>query len=124
MPRTVRVCLSGVLGVFALGAAGCGGRLPVPQFPQLQAVGEIREYGTERLRASDACRGSSASVEVYVACMHDKGWEFIRRENLYPAPECWTLRTAGDPQQMPTAQCFQPATVPAAPAPGTPTATP
>jgi hypothetical protein len=112
-----------LFGVLALGAAACGGRLPVLQFPQLQGVGEIGEYGTERLRASDACRGSSTSVEVYVACMHDKGWEFIKRENLYPAPECWTLRTSGDPRQMPTAQCFQRAAVPV-PAPSTPTGMP
>jgi hypothetical protein len=55
--------------------------------------------------------------------MQDKGWKFIGRGNIYPAPECWSMRTAGDPRQMPTAQCFDRASAPA-PAPGVQTGTP
>jgi hypothetical protein len=112
-----------VLGVLVLGGGGCGSGLPLPTFPQLQEVGDISAYGTERLRAVDACRKSSSSVDAYVQCMNDKGWEFIARGSVYPAPECWSLRTAGDPRQMPTSQCFQRAVVPR-PAPSAPTGTP
>jgi len=105
-----------------MGAVGCGSTIPIT-FPQLQAVGEIGEYGTERLRASDACRKSSATVDAYVQCMEEKGWKFIARGNIYPAPECWSMRTAGDPRQMPTADCFERTNVPA-PSPHTATGTP
>jgi hypothetical protein len=105
--------LSWALGLLVLGGAGCGSNLPTLTFPQLQAVGEIGEYGTDRVRVSNACRQSSASVDVYVQCMGDKGWKFIGRGNIYPAPECWSLRTAGDPRQMPTAQCFERSNAPA-----------
>jgi hypothetical protein len=123
VPGTVRLSLSCALGVLALGAGGCGSGFPVPQFPQLQEVGEIGEYGTQRLRASDACRKSSTSVDAYVQCMEGQGWEFIARDTVYPAPECWSMRTAGDPRQMPTAQCFHRAAVPRA-TPSVPVATP
>jgi hypothetical protein len=113
-----------VLGVFALGAGGCGGRIPLPTFPQLQEVGEIGEYGTRRLRASDACRKASETVESYVDCMEARGWTFIGRDNLYPAPECWSLRTAGDPRQLPTAQCFHEAAAPRPAPSATPGASP
>ena len=103
-----------MLGVAVLGAVGCGGRVPLPTFPQLQEVSEIGEYGTERLRASEACRKASTSMDGYVQCMTDKGWEFVQRGSVYPAPECWSLRTAGDPRQLPTAQCFNRATNPSA----------
>jgi hypothetical protein len=124
VPGTVRLSLSCALGVLALGAGGCASGFPVPQFPQLQEVGEIGEYGTQRLRASDACRkSSSTSVDAYVQCMEGQGWAFIARGTIYPAPECWSLRTAGDPGQLPTAQCFQRAAVPRV-APSAPAATP
>jgi hypothetical protein len=92
-------------GLLFMGVVGCGGNLALT-FPQLQAVGEIGEYGTERLRASEACRKSSAAVDAYVQCMEQKGWKFIARGNLYPAPECWSMRAANDPRQMPMADCF------------------
>ena len=111
-----------VYGVLLMGAVGCGSNMSLT-FPQLQAVGEIGEYGPERLRASDACRKSSATVDAYVQCMEDKGWKFITRGNIYPAPECWSMRSAGDPRQMPTADCFDRANVPA-PSPHTATGTP
>ena len=122
VPRTRHAHLSYLFGVLALGAGGCDGRL-LPSFPQLQEVGEIGEYGTQRVRASDACRQSSTSVEAYVECMAAKGWAFIGRDNLYPAPQCWSLRSAGDPAQMPTAQCFHQTTV-SRPAPSAPTGAP
>ena len=116
MLRAAPARLSRVLAVLALGAAGCSNsKLPTLSFPQLEAVGQITEYGTDRVRASDACRRSSTSVEVYVQCMEDKGWKFVARGNLYPAPECWSLRTAGDPRQMPTADCFDHTNAPVAP---------
>ena len=115
VPRGVSVCLWWVFGALTM-AAGCSGNLPVITFPQLQAVGEIGDYGTERLRTSDACRQSSSSVEGYVQCMQDKGWKFITRGNIYPAPECWSMRSAGDSRQMPMAQCFDRASA-SAPAP-------
>jgi len=99
-----------LLGALALGAcSGTGPRVPLPTFPQLQAVGEMSEYGTDRLRAGEQCRAASATVDAYVECMKGKGWEFIERGSLYPAPECWSARTTGDPRQMPAAQCFRPA---------------
>jgi hypothetical protein len=107
---------SWILGALSLGVGGCSSGILTPTFPQLQEVGEIGEYGTERFRASDACRKASTSIETYLQCMKDKGWEFVERGTIYPAPECWSLRTAGDPRQLPTAQCFQrSATSPAAP---------
>jgi hypothetical protein len=109
-----------MLGVAVLGTVGCGGRVPLPTFPQLQEVSEIGEYGTRRVRASDACRKASETVERYVDCMEGQGWAFIGRDTIYPAPECWSLRNAGDPRQMPAAQCFHEA---AAPRPA-PSATP
>ena len=113
MRLRVHVRLPCVCGVLLVGTAGCGSNLPQLTFPQLQAVGEIGQYGTERVRASDACRTSSASVDVYVQCMEGKGWKFIPRGNLYPAPECWSMRTAGDPKQMPMADCFDRTNAPA-----------
>ena len=114
-----------MIGVFVLSSSGgCGGRVPLPVFPQLQEVGEIGEYGTRRVRASEACRQSTNSVETFVACMEARGWTFIARDNIYPAPECWSLRTAGDPRQLPTSQCFHetaaPRPAPSAPATGAP----
>ena len=124
MPLALPVQVSRALAVLALGAVGCSSsNLPTLTFPQLQAVGEIGEYGTDRLRTSEACRQSSTSVDIYVACMEGKGWKFIARGNIYPAPECWSLRTAGDPRQMPTAQCFDRTSAPVAP-PGGATAKP
>jgi hypothetical protein len=109
-----------MLAMLVMGAAGCAGNFPVLTFPQLQAVNQIGEYGTDRWRASDACRKSSTSVDAYVQCMADKGWKFIDRGNVYPGPQCWSLRAAGDPSQMPTPDCFEQA----APAPvSTPKAT-
>ena len=105
-----------ILGALSLGVGGCSGGIPTPTFPQLQEVSEIGEYGTERLRASDACRKASTSMDAYLQCMTGKGWQFVQRGSVYPAPECWSLRTAGDPQQLPTAQCFDRAANPAAPA--------
>jgi hypothetical protein len=111
------------VGVLALGTAGCDGRVPLPSFPQLQEVGEIGEYGTRRLRASEACRRSSTSVQSYVDCMEVRGWAFIERNNIYPAPQCWSLRMAADPSQMPTEQCFEHTAAPPS-APGAPTGAP
>src|SRR5262249_56215666 len=85
---------------------GRGGR--VPTFPQLQAVGEMREYGTDRLRDGEQCRTASATVDAYVQCMKGKGWEFIERGSVYPAPECWSIRNVGDPRHIPTAHSFRP----------------
>ena len=119
MRLRVQVRCRGVYGALLMGAVGCSGPIPIT-FPQLQAVGEIGEYGTERLRASEACRKSSAAVDAYVQCMEDKGWKFVPRGNIYPAPECWSMRTAGDPRQMPTADCFDRTNVPP---PGAHTAT-
>src|SRR5262249_3509546 len=115
MPRR-RSCIpiSWILGALSLG--GCSGGIPTPTFPQLQEVGEIGEYGTERLRASEACRKASTSMDAYLQCMTDKGWEVVQRSSIYPAPGCWRLRPAGAPQQLPTAQCFNRATSPSAPA--------
>jgi len=116
VPLAPPVGFSRVLAVLALGAAGCSSNsLPTLTFPQLQAVGEIGEYGTDRVRTSEACRQSSTSVDGYVQCMEDKGWKFIARGNVYPAPECWSLRTAGDPRQMPQSQCFDRSSAPVAP---------
>src|SRR5262245_11070694 len=120
VPRRRYSGLVCVLGMLALGAGGCDGRVPLPSFPQLQEVGEIGEFGTRRLRASDACRQSSTSVQGYVDCMEARGWAFIARNNVYPAPQCWSLRMAGDPNQMPTADCFDQAAAPR-PAPSAPT---
>jgi hypothetical protein len=106
VPRTCRIAAPGLVGTLFLGAVGCSSGLLTPTFPQLQEVGEVGAYGTERLRASDACRKAATSTDAYLKCMQDKGWEFIARESVYPAPECWSLRTAGDPGQLPTAQCF------------------
>jgi len=103
---------------------GCSS-LPPLTVPQLQAVSQIGEYGSDRLRTSDACRGTSTTVEGYIQCMEGKGWKFIARGSIYPAPECWSARSTGDPRQMPAAQCFDRATAPGltaspppAPAPG------
>jgi hypothetical protein len=90
---------------------GCSS-LPPLTVPQLQAVSQIGEYGTDRLRVSDACRAASTTVEGYVQCVQEKGWKFIGRGNIYPAPECWSARSTGDPRQMPAAQCFVRATAP------------
>jgi len=117
MPRrSSRLPISWILGALSLSVGGCSGGIPTPTFPQLQEVGEIGEYGTERLRASEACRRASTSMDGYLQCMTEKGWEFVQRGSIYPAPECWSLRTAGDPQQLPTAQCFNRAANPSAPA--------
>jgi hypothetical protein len=93
-------CFLGVL------LAGCGGSVPLPSVPQLQEVGEIGEYGPERLRAADACRRKSATVDVYMSCMEHAGWVFIARGGEYPAQECWSRRGAGDPRDLPPAMCF------------------
>ncbi len=122
MPRTSRL-LSWIVGALSMGAGACNTGIPTPTFPQLQAVGEVGEYGTERVTASDGCRKSATSIDVYLACMTDKGWEFIPRDTTYPAPECWSLRTAGDPRQLPTGQCFRRARS-APPAPVAPVAAP
>jgi hypothetical protein len=114
--RSGRIRISWILGALSLGVGGCGSGIPRPTFPQLQEVGEIGEYGTERLRASEACRKATTSMDAYLQCMTDKGWEFVQRGAIYPAPECWSLRTAGDPRQLPTGQCFNRAANPAAPA--------
>jgi hypothetical protein len=102
MPRFV----PGIVGVLAMNAAGCADKLPPLTFPQIQAVSQIGEYGRDRLRDGDTCRRSSTAVEGYVQCMEEKGWKFIARGNVYPAPECWSQRATGDPRQMPAAQCF------------------
>ncbi len=107
---------SWLLGAFFLGACTGTSHVPLPTFPQLQAVGEMSEYGTDRLRAGEQCRTASATVDAYVQCMKGKGWEFVDRGSVYPAPECWSIRTTGDPRQMPTAQCFRPASASNAPA--------
>src|SRR5262245_42465416 len=105
-----------------MGAVGCGSNVALT-FHQLQPDREIGEYAPARLRAINACRKSSATVDAYVQCMEDKGWKFITRGNVYPAPECWSMRSAGDPRQMPTADCFDRTSVPA-PSPHTATGTP
>lgn len=110
MPR-LRV----VVGLLGLGIAGCQGQIPVPTLPQLQEVGEVGEYGAQRVRAAGACRQASSSAEGYVRCMEQRGWAFIDRSGVYPAPQCWSLRTAGDPDNLPMADCFHQA--PAASAP-------
>jgi len=104
-----------VLGALALSACSSN-PLPPLTFPQVQAVGQLSEYGTERLRAGEQCRAASATIDAYVQCMKERGWDFIARGSVYPAPECWSIRTADDPRQMPTAQCFQRSAVPGAPA--------
>ena len=105
--------------MLSLGVGGCSSGILTPTFPQVQEVGEIGVYGTERLRAGESCRKASTSMDAYLQCMKDKGWEFIARETVYPAPECWSMRTAGDPRQLPAAQCFHRSANPPA-APGTP----
>jgi hypothetical protein len=112
VPRVGRLALSSLLGALSFAGAGCGSGLPLPTFPQLQEVGDIGEYGTERIRASDACRKSSTTMDGYLQCMDGKGWQFLTRTSVYPAPECWSLRTADDHNQLPTAQCFTRAAVP------------
>lgn len=109
-------CLGVVLAVLLV---ACGGNVPVPSVPQLREVGEIGEYGTERLRATDACRRKSATVDAYVACMEQAGWAFIDRGGTYPAPECWSRRGAGDPGDLPPAMCFH-RSAPPPPAPSAP----
>ena len=79
----------------------------MPSVPQLQQVGELGEYGTSRLSATDACRRKSTNVDAYVSCMEHAGWVFIERSGQYPAPDCWSRRTAGDPGDLPPALCFQ-----------------
>jgi hypothetical protein len=108
MPRFV----PGIVGVLAVGTAGCADKLPPLTFPQLQAVSQIGEYGPDRLRDSEVCRRSSTAVEDYVHCMEEKGWKFVARGNVYPAPECWSQRATGDPRQVPAAQCFDRASAP------------
>lgn len=99
--------LVGLLGcILAVLLAACGGNVPLPSVPQLQEVGEIGEYGTARLSATDACRRKSATVDAYVSCMEQAGWAFIERTGEYPAPECWSRRSAGDPGDLPPALCF------------------
>ena len=102
MPRVVHLLGCTLLVVIA----ACDGKVPV-SVPQLRGVGQIGEYGTERLRAADACRNKSATVAAYVSCMEQSGWTFIARGTTYPAPECWSRRAAGDPGDLPPSMCFQ-----------------
>jgi len=119
VPRFPAVLLAGAL----VGVTGCSS-FPTLTVPQLQAVSQIGEYGGDRLRTSDGCRGTSTTVEGYVQCMEGKGWKFIARGSIYPAPECWSTRSTGDPRQMPAAQCFDRATAPGLTASPLPTPAP
>jgi hypothetical protein len=120
VPHVARLAAWSAFVLLAAGA-GCGGSVPVPSLPQLREVQEIGEYGTQRLRATDACRAKTTDVDAYVRCMADAGWAFIERGGPYPAGDCWSRRAAGDPGDLPPALCFHRAgeapPAPTAPAP-------
>ena len=96
-----------VVAVVAL-LAGCGDRrVPLPQVPQVTQARELGTSGTERLRASNACRAESDSVESLIACMERRGWTFVRRFGAFPSDVCWSVRQAADPRRMPEPMCFE-----------------
>ncbi len=101
------------LGLIA-SLAGCGDRrVPLPELPQLTQAREFGEFGGDRLRDSNACRGETTSVETLVACMGGRGWTFVRRWGAYPSDVCWEVREAKDPRRLPDPMCFERSSPPA-----------
>jgi hypothetical protein len=96
------------LGTLLLGACAPGQRLPMPTFPQVEGASEaVRgEFGT-LIEAHRICQGIAQGPDELVRCMQGRGYEFIPRDAVSPAPECWELRVAADQTRLPPASCFR-----------------
>ena len=92
--------------------AGCtsgrnvSGKFPPLEVHQVEQAREALHGGGERLRAHQACAGTSTGLEAFITCMHASSYDFVPREPEYPSPACWETRMRGRADQLPPPHCF------------------
>lgn len=82
-------------------------QLPRVTIPQLEQARESVRGGIgKRYEDHAGCRKTAVDAKTMIACMQDKGYEYLPRSAETQATECWRLRDVNEVDPLPEALCF------------------